>query len=54
MRVKKAESIAQKMVEEKDGKGAAKSGNKEAKEGCPKGKKVGKSGQRTKGRKGCK
>jgi len=28
--------------------------NKEAKEGCPKGQKVGKSGQRTKGRKGCK
>ena len=37
MRVKKAESTSQKMVEEKDGKGLQKSGNKEAKEGCPKG-----------------
>ena len=54
MRVEKAESTTQNMVEEKDGKRAAKSGNKEAKGGCPKGQKVGKSGQQTKGRKGCK
>ena len=37
MRVKKAESTTRKMVEKEDGKGAAKSGNEEAKEGCPKG-----------------
>ena len=37
MRVKKDESTTQKMVEEKDGKGLQKSGNKEAKEGYTKG-----------------
>ena len=54
MRVKKAESTAQKMVEEKDGKGLQKVETKRQKWAVQKGKKMGKSGQRTKGRKDCK
>ena len=53
MRVKKAESTTRKMVEEEDGKGLQKV-EQGGKRGLSKRVKMGKSGQRTKGRKGCK
>ena len=53
MRVKKAESTAQKMAQKEDGKGLQKV-ERGGKRGLSKRVKMGKSGQRTKGRKGCK
>ena len=53
MRVKKAESTAQKMVQKEDGNGLQKV-EKGGKRGLSKRVKVWKSGEQTKGRKGCK